>query len=91
MSKENQNKPWVDKKGRIISFKDCKDACHNAISVMTKELATNKVIRESQKLSIAYERDICVLEVCRDKFDMLHKHTKKVQRKTVKKRKKLIH
>lgn len=85
------NKPWVDKKGRPITFKDCKDAVHNAISAMTKEFATNKVIQDSQVMSISYERDIGVLEVIREKFDMLHKQTKKVQRKTVKKRQKLIH
>ena len=90
MSKEQQ-KPWVDKRGRVITFKDCKDAVHQAISCMTKVLAESGVFKASQSMSISYQRDIDVLEVVREKFDMLHKQTKKVQRKTVKKRKKLIH
>lgn len=90
MSSE-RDKPWVDKKGQTITFKDCKDAVHQAISCMTKEFASNKVLKDSQAMSIAYQRNIDVLEVVREKFDMLDKHTKKVQRKTVKKRKKLIH
>lgn len=85
MSKE-QDKIWRDKKGRPITFADCKDAVHTAISCMTKALVTNPVIQESQKLSISYERQIGVLEVVRDKFDMLAKQAKKVQRKTIKKR-----
>lgn len=90
MSNE-KNKPWRDKKGGIITFKDCKDAVHQAISCMNKVLAEDGPIKKSQSLSISYQRDIDVLEVVREKFDMLHKATQKVQRKTVKKRKKLIH
>lgn len=90
MSKEQQ-KPWVDKKGRIVTFKDCRDAVHNAISTMTKEWKTNPAMKKSDALYFTYERYIDILEVVRDKFDMLHKQTKKVQQKTVKKRKRMIH
>lgn len=90
MTNESQ-RPWVDKKGRPISFKDCKDAVHQAISCMTKALAEGGAIKSSQSMSISFQRDIDVLEVVREKFDLLHKHSQKVQKKTVKKRKKLIH
>ena len=90
MSKE-QDKVWRDKKGRPITFKDCKDAVHEAISSMSKTLAEDGPIRNSQNLSIAYQHHIDVLEVVREKFDMLHKATKKAQKKTVRQRKKLIH
>lgn len=90
MSKD-ANAPWVDKKGKLVTFEDCRDACRTAVSIMEKELKTNPVIRDSQNLSINYDRDICVMEVVRDKFDMMHKQTKKVERKTVKKRKRMIH
>ena len=85
MSKE-QDKVWRDKKGRPITFKDCKDAVHNAISVMEKELRTNPVMQKNDSMFFTYQRQIGVLEVVREKFDMLHKATKKVQKKTVRKR-----
>ena len=85
MSKE-QDKIWRDKKGRPITFKDCRDAVHNAISVMEKELATSSVMQKSDAMYFTYKRQIEVLEVVREKFDMLHKVSKKAQRKTVKKR-----
>jgi len=90
MSKD-PNAPWVDKHGKLISFGDCKDAVHAAISVMEKETATSSVMKKSDAMYFTYRRHIDVLEVVRDKFDMLHKQTKKVQRKTVKKRKRMIH
>lgn len=90
MSKE-QEKPWIDSKGQPISFKDCKDAAHHAISVMEKELRTSGTMQKSDSMYFFYQRQIRVMEVMREKFDMLHKHAQKVQRKTVKKRKKLIH
>ena len=90
MSNE-RNKPWLTKKGEPVTFNDCKNAVHSAISCMTKELKTNKVIYDSQSLAIKYDHQIRVLEVIKEKFDLLDKQTKKVQRKTVKKRKKMIH
>jgi len=91
---DEKNKPWVDKKGMPVSFKDCSDACHHAISVMLKEFKTNPVLSESDKLGVKYlyyERQINVMEVMKEKFEMMHRHAQKVQRKTVKKRQKLIH
>lgn len=90
MSK-NPNAPWVDKKGKVVTFNDCKIAVHEAISSMSKTLAEDGPIKNSQNLSIAYQRHVDVLEVVREKFDLLDKQTKKVQRKTVKKRKRMIH
>ncbi len=90
MSK-NANAPWVDKKGRIVTFKDCKDSVHAAISTMTKEWKTNPAMKVSDSMYFTYERYIDILEVIREKFDTLDKKTKKVERKTVKKRKRMIH
>jgi hypothetical protein len=78
-----REKPRVDKKGQIVTFKDCKNAVHEAISSMSKTLAEDGPIKNSQTLSIVYQRHIDVLEVVREKFDMLHKVSKKAQRKTV--------
>jgi len=86
-----RDKPWVDEKGELVKFEDCKNAAHHAISVMEKELKTSGTIQKSDSMYFFYERQIRVMKVMRDKFDMLHKMQKKVQRKTVKKRKKLIH
>lgn len=87
----NANAPWLDKKGQPITFKDCKDAVHQAISVMEKEIASSGVMKKSDAMYFTYKRHIAVLEVVREKFDMLHKKTKKIQRKTVKKRQRMIH
>ena len=91
MSKKDPNAPWVDKNGKPITFGDCKSAVHEAISSMSKTLAEDGPIRNSQSLSITYQRHVDVLEVVREKFDLLDKQTKKVERKTVKKRKRMIH
>ncbi|MCK4384680.1 MAG: hypothetical protein KAW52_00310 [candidate division Zixibacteria bacterium] len=85
MSKE-QDKTWRDKKGKPITFLDCKHAVHQAISVMEKEVVSSSVMKKSDSMYFTYKRHIDVLEVVREKFDMLHKATKKAQRKTVKKR-----
>lgn len=90
MSKE-QDQIWRDKKGVPITFEDCKDAVHAAISVMEKEVASSAVMKKSDAVYFTHKRHIEVLEVVRDKFDMLHKKTKKIQRKTVKKRQRMIH
>jgi len=90
MSKD-PNAPWVDKKGQPITFKDCKDAIHQAISAMEKEVVASGVMKKSDAMYFTYKRHIAVLEVVREKFDMLNKQTKKVQRKTVKKRQRMIH
>ena len=91
MSKENPNAPWIDKKGRPITWNDCKNAVHHAISTMLKEWKTNPAMKTSDSLHFTYERYIGILEVMREKFDLLDKQTKKVERKTVKKRKRMIH
>jgi len=93
MSNEKE-KPWVDKKGIPVSFKDCKNACHHAISVMLKEFKTNPVLHKSDKIGpeyLYYERQINVMEVMKEKFEMLHRHAQKAQRTTVKKRQKRVH
>ena len=85
MSKE-QDKIWRDKKGNPITFKDCKDAVHQAISAMEKEIASSSTMKKSDSMYFTYKHQIEVLEVVREKFDMLHKVSKKAQRKTVRKR-----
>ncbi len=90
MSKE-QDGAWKDKKGRIITFKDCRDAVHHAISTMEKEVASSSTMKKSDAMYFTYKRYIDILEVVREKFDMLHKQTKKAEQKTVKKRKRMIH
>jgi len=85
MSKESQ-KPWLDKKGNPITFLDCKHAVHQGISAMEKEIASSSTMKKSDSMYFTYKHQIEVLEVIREKFDMLHKVTKKAQKKTVRKR-----
>lgn len=89
---EEKNKPWRDEKGELVSFEDCKTAAHCAISVMEKEIKRSSVMQKSDQMYLFYERQIRIMRLLKEKFDLLAKHAKKVQRKTVKKRqKKIIH
>ncbi len=58
---------------------------------MEKEVASSSTMKKSDAMYFTYKRYIDILEVVREKFDMLHKQTKKAEQKTVKKRKRMIH
>ena len=83
---KDKSEKWKTQEGFTISIQDCIDALFRATSVLSKEVAYNKQIKDNPRMKKEYKKDIEILTLIKDKYKMAGLMAQQVKQVPVKKR-----